>query len=64
MFWLKACPKCKGDLYQGKDMYGPFIACLQCSHYLTVAEEIRVVGASFASVAQAGPTVQMDRLVA
>ena len=39
MFWLKACPKCHGDLYTGKDTYGPFISCMQCSRYLTPAEE-------------------------
>jgi hypothetical protein len=39
MFWLKACPKCQGDLYNGKDAYGSFISCMQCSRYLTPAEE-------------------------
>jgi hypothetical protein len=40
MFWLKGCPKCIiGDLYQDKDRYGTYIACLQCSHYLTEEEE-------------------------
>lgn len=41
MFWFKCCPKCnKGDLYQGKDRYGNYIACLQCGYYLTEAEEV------------------------
>ncbi len=39
MFWFKACPRCHGDLYQETDAYGPYVTCLQCSHYLTVAEE-------------------------
>jgi hypothetical protein len=43
MFWLKACPKCHGDLYNGKDAYGSFIACMQCSRYLTQAEEAKLV---------------------
>ena len=43
MFWLKACPKCQGDLYNGKDTYGSFISCMQCSRYLTQAEEAELV---------------------
>jgi hypothetical protein len=39
MLWLKSCPRCNGDLYKGVDIYGSYIACLQCSHYLTEAEE-------------------------
>jgi predicted anti-sigma-YlaC factor YlaD len=31
MFWLKGCPRCGGDLYEGIDIYGRYIACLQCS---------------------------------
>ncbi len=39
MFWLKFCPNCKGDLYRDSDTYGTYISCMQCSHYLTQAEE-------------------------
>ncbi|MBI4310929.1 MAG: hypothetical protein HY681_04015 [Chloroflexi bacterium] len=35
MLWFKQCPKCEGDLYQDRDMYGPFVSCLQCGYYLT-----------------------------
>ena len=42
MFWFKACPRCRGDLYWETDAYGPYVTCLQCSHYLTGAEEARV----------------------
>ena len=42
MMWLKCCPKCNGDLYEEKDVYGPYIACIQCGHYLTVSEEVDV----------------------
>lgn len=42
MFWLKACPKCHGDLHMESDTYGPYIACLQCSRYLTNDEEARL----------------------
>jgi hypothetical protein len=39
MFWFKACPRCSGDLAEGTDIYGSYIACVQCSHYLSEAEE-------------------------
>lgn len=39
MLYLKACPKCGGDLYDANDIYGPYIACLQCGHHLNEAEE-------------------------
>jgi DNA-directed RNA polymerase subunit M/transcription elongation factor TFIIS len=39
MFWLKACPQCRGDLYEKKDHYGWYIACLQCGYQLSVDEE-------------------------
>jgi DNA-directed RNA polymerase subunit M/transcription elongation factor TFIIS len=31
-FYFKACPKCKGDMYQDRDVYGAFRKCLQCGH--------------------------------
>jgi hypothetical protein len=40
MLWLKSCPHCKGDLYQGRDLYGCYVACFQCGHYLSIAEEV------------------------
>ena len=39
MFWIKACLKCKGDLYDGSDIYGTYVCCLQCARCLTVEEE-------------------------
>jgi hypothetical protein len=40
MLWQKSCPRCKGDLYQDGDLYGRYVACFQCSHYLSLAEEL------------------------
>ncbi len=40
MLWLKRCPECKGDLYQDRDLYGRYVACFQCGHYLSVLEEV------------------------
>ena len=30
MMWLKACPRCQGDLFEGVDFDGPVVQCLQC----------------------------------
>ena len=30
MFWLKQCARCGGDLYDEKDIFGPYISCVQC----------------------------------
>ena len=30
MLFLKACPKCHGDMYVDRDVYGTFIECLRC----------------------------------
>ena len=33
MYWLKACHKCGGDLFEESDIYGSYFKCLQCGHY-------------------------------
>ena len=37
MLFLKACPKCHGDMYLDRDVYGTFIECLQCGLLRDVA---------------------------
>ena len=44
MFWLKACPKCRGDLYKRGDIYGEYIACMHCGRYLTAEEQASLEG--------------------
>jgi DNA-directed RNA polymerase subunit M/transcription elongation factor TFIIS len=39
MMWLKSCPRCRGDLYSEKDLYGINLKCLQCGHVLTEAQK-------------------------
>jgi uncharacterized protein YbaR (Trm112 family) len=39
MVYLKACPRCRGDLVVERDHRDQFIICLQCGHILTPAEE-------------------------
>ncbi len=64
MFWLKACPRCHGDLYNNTDEYGSYVACLQCSHYLTEAEEA-LLSSSGTQLEHADPvSIGLERLAA
>ena len=65
MFWLKGCFRCKGDLYEGADIHGPYVACLQCGRNLTAEQEqslwrpalaLAVLGS--ASALHAGPATE------
>ncbi|MBI4202200.1 MAG: hypothetical protein HY532_03680 [Chloroflexi bacterium] len=44
--WLKQCPKCQGDLFLDRDMYGPFVSCLQCGYYLNEGQMQALLAAS------------------
>ncbi len=39
MFWLKACPRCHGDLHEVNDVGDRYITCLQCGRILTDEQE-------------------------
>lgn len=39
MFWFKSCSRCNGDLYEGNDVHGRYVACLQCGDYLGPTDE-------------------------
>ncbi|MGA9350799.1 MAG: hypothetical protein WBW48_18620 [Anaerolineae bacterium] len=45
MLWLKACPRCRGDLMRQYGLDGPYVGCLQCGHVLRPSEEQRLVRA-------------------
>ena len=38
MIFLKACPKCHGALVLENDIYGKYLACLQCGLIRDVAK--------------------------
>jgi hypothetical protein len=44
MFWLKKCPRCRGDLISESDVHGAYVSCLQCGHMLSAAEEASLRG--------------------
>lgn len=43
MLYLKACPKCSGDVKLGVDIYGKFLECIQCAFTIDSPEAIRRV---------------------
>ena len=38
-FWLRACPKCGGDLKLQPDITGPYVECVQCGLELNSVQE-------------------------
>ena len=43
MVYFKACPRCRGDMTPGEDMYGRYLECLQCGYQAEVQEAARRV---------------------
>jgi hypothetical protein len=39
MYWLKACPRCAGDLREEEDIHGGYVDCIQCGYVLHATEE-------------------------
>ena len=64
MFWLKGCPKCHGDLYSDRDAYGSYVACVQCGHFLTEAQESQLNQSPSRQVAGSGIFVGEDKVAA
>ena len=46
MYWLKGCPRCRGDLHEESDLYGAYVSCIQCGYVLSSREEeaLRLTG--------------------
>lgn len=44
MLFLKSCPRCGGDLVAERDEECGYLACVQCGHVLSQAQE-RALGA-------------------
>ena len=43
MLYLKACPRCKGDMHSTRDMYGSYRECLQCGHMTDIVDPNRML---------------------
>ena len=39
MIKFKLCPRCRGDLYLGEDIFGAYYSCLQCGYLRDVEKE-------------------------
>lgn len=39
MLYLKACPRCRGDVKYERDVYGRYLECLQCGFLLSSKTE-------------------------
>ncbi|PKB79871.1 MAG: hypothetical protein BZY88_11135 [SAR202 cluster bacterium Io17-Chloro-G9] len=35
---FKVCPRCRGDLFLGEDVFGKYLSCLQCGYLKDVEE--------------------------
>jgi len=64
MFYFKACPKCRGDLFQSSDVYGSYIACIQCAHYLTDAEEAQLGYSPLSLTLRPATAAQQEKIAA
>ena len=42
-YWLKQCPRCRGDLREEPDIFGEYIQCLRCGYTLTQEEETQLI---------------------
>ena len=40
---LKSCPRCRGTMLTGEDVYGVFWQCLQCGHLVDLGKPKPVV---------------------
>lgn len=41
MLLFKGCPRCRGDLYLDRDVYGMFLVCAQCGYHRDMADQMR-----------------------
>ena len=55
MFKLRGCSKCHGDLYAGEDVYGAYLACVQCGRYFFVTESPAGAGREAPAAPLSGP---------
>ena len=40
MMYFKECPKCHGDLFDGEDLHGRYVSCIQCGYMRDLPVEI------------------------
>ncbi len=53
-FWLRACPKCGGDLELQPDITGAYVECVQCGLELNPVQERLLLGLGYIPQDQSG----------
>ncbi|MCH7746024.1 MAG: hypothetical protein IIC84_08130 [Chloroflexi bacterium] len=43
MVHLKDCPRCRGDMYTERDIYGTYKECLQCGHMIDLPKPGKII---------------------
>ena len=43
VMYLKACPRCEGDMHSNRDMYGSYKECLQCGHMVDLVKPSKLL---------------------
>ena len=56
-FWLRACPKCGGDLELVQEMLGAYVECVQCGLELNPMQERSLRRRGCVSAAPPAPPV-------
>ena len=49
MLMFKACPRCQGDMYINRDIYGEYKECLQCGLMLEVESKSGLLASAMAA---------------
>jgi hypothetical protein len=62
IYLLKGCQRCCGDLYSSDDIYGKYIACLQCGHYLSEQQVVDLNSPGLGLEVTASPAVPTSAL--
>jgi len=50
MLWIKGCSRCRGDLFEGNDEFGPYVKCAQCGRHPTTNQESETTAATGSAV--------------
>lgn len=54
-FWLRSCPRCRGDIFEERALGSVDMVCIQCGHVLTAVQEMTLRSRGVrAEVPQAG----------
>ncbi len=61
MVYMKACKRCRGDLRESGDMYGPYLQCVQCGHVVDLPDDRLARAAAAASLVKRPAVARVER---